>query len=330
MIQNVGKPESAQTSSSLVTAPRNQHPTATEFSTAPPNVKSRAGVGPERALRRPRRKNWVRALLLETVSCPQSKPLGFPSQSRLIERAQQGDITARNIVWLNHLRLAMRVIEEIGIPKTLIPDAFQEAVIGLERAIMKFDVQRSHAFSTYAWIWMKQRIKRFLARQWNLIRIPDHRYASFSRFSLQRKACRTPSEWFDHFAAWSGNAYELYVSFVRIDALTYEPVTALDLDRIPARASPQGLDDDETQVIHDAINTLSERDRSIVWRRFGLGGIGVETLDSIGQDLELTRERVRQIEETAIERLRIVLARLLAETCTQRENEVHQKKAASL
>ena len=279
--------------------------------TQPALPESRGGLTKPCAPRRRKRNYWADPALHESVSCPRVKALGYLTEARLIERAQQGDVAARNAVWCSHLRLAMTAINEFHIPRPLVPDAFQEAAIGLEQAIMRYEVRRFLSFSTYAWYWIVQRVRRLLTSQRSPIRIPDYLHRSFSHYCNERRACRSPGEWFDWFDSWSSREPDVFLSFVRIFHFTHDPPTEADL--LAHTAHEVGhlpLDADEKRLIRGAVHALSERERNILERRFGLAGHGEVTLEVIAQDLGLTRERVRQIQEEACQRLQTRLARI--------------------
>ena len=278
--------------------------------TSPPDLPRQTPVTTRPVAKRHRKRNyWADPALHEAISCPRLKPLGYLTEARLIERAQQGDVAARNTVWCSHLRLAMTAVNEFHIPQPLVPDAFQEAAIGLEQAIMRYEVRRFLSFSTYAWYWIAQRVRRLLASQRSPIRIPDYLHRSFSRFCHERRACRSPGEWFDWFDSWSSPEPDVFLSLVRIYHLTHEPSDEVDLLAHAARDDRhQPLDPDEKQLIRAALRALSKRERSILERRFGLDGQVEITLESIAQELGLTRERVRQIQKEAMQRLRGWLA----------------------
>jgi RNA polymerase sigma factor (sigma-70 family) len=238
--------------------------------------------------------------------------LGYLTEARLIEHAQNGDVAARNTVWCSHLRLAMSAVNEFHIPRPLVPDAFQEAAIGLEQAIMRYEVRRFLSFSTYAWYWITQRVRRLLTSHRSPIRIPDYLHRKFAHFSHERKACRGPGEWFDWFDSWSSRDCEQFLSLVRVYHLTHDPPSEADLlAHASADDRHQSLAPDEKRMIHQALRALPEREKSILEQRFGLNGNGEVILENIGQELGLTRERVRQIQQEALRTLQTRLANYL-------------------
>ena len=105
--------------------------------------------------------HWRKRNPDEFVSYPKLNPLPYLKESRLIQLAQQGDIKARNEVWMHYARLVLSVVNRFSIPDRLLADAIQEGSLGIKRAIEKFEIERFHSFSTYAWRWIYQYIQRF-------------------------------------------------------------------------------------------------------------------------------------------------------------------------
>lgn len=229
-----------------------------------------------------------------------------------VEVAKQ-ELTTRN------LRLVISVAREFmhtGLPLT---DLVQEGNIGLMRAVNKFDYQRKLKFSTYAVWWIKQAIRRAVYDQMGLIRVPEYMYESVRQvqkmlpiLTTELGRAPTPAEM----------AQRLDLPLERVErsmALTHEPVS---LDQTPAGASDrplqervadteavQGLEtvlqQDLQQRTQQALSRLKPREAEVLRRRFGLDGYPGETLRQIGLDLELSHERVRQIEAQALAKLKV-------------------------
>ncbi len=228
-----------------------------------------------------------------------------------VEAARQ-ELTTRN------LRLVISVAREFmhtGLPLT---DLVQEGNIGLMRAVNKFDYQRNLKFSTYAVWWIKQAIRRAVYDQMALIRVPEYMYESARQVQkmmpvLTTELGRTPTP--------DEVAQRLDLPLERVErslALTHEPVS-LDQTQAGVRERPfqervadteavQGL---ETVLQQDlqlhtqqALSCLKPREAEVLRRRFGLDGHPGETLRQIGLDLELSHERVRQIEAQALAKLK--------------------------
>ncbi len=228
-----------------------------------------------------------------------------------VEAAKQ-ELTTRN------LRLVISVAREFmhtGLPLT---DLVQEGNIGLMRAVNKFDYQRNLKFSTYAVWWIKQAIRRAVYDQMALIRVPEYMYESARQvqkmipvLTTELGRAPTPGEM----------AQRLDLPLERVErslALTHEPVS-LDQTQAGGRERPfqervadteavQGLEtvlqQDLQQRTQQALSGLKPREAEVLRRRFGLDGHPGETLRQIGLDLELSHERVRQIEAQALAKLK--------------------------
>lgn len=268
-------------------------------------------AAPARRLRRRERNYWADDDLRDVVQYPRLKPLPYLREVRLIERAQHGDTDARNLVWTHHLRLAMSVVNRFHVPRHLLADALQEAAIGLERAIMRFEVHRYTAFSTYAWFWIRQRVHRFLQYRRYLTPVPAHLHRPFVRFCVERARCDSGGAWLAWRQRWNdenADEYELMLSLFRL-------AHPERLSRRPRLSDPQAgpefrsLRAEATRVVHAELDELPDRVRTVLVRRYGLDGQPERTLEEVAQEIGLTRERIRQIQEAAEVRLRNRLAR---------------------
>jgi len=228
-----------------------------------------------------------------------------------VEAAKQ-ELTTRN------LRLVISVAREFihtGMPLT---DLVQEGDIGLMRAVNKFDYQRNLKFSTYAVWWIKQAIRRAVYDQMALIRVPEYMYESVRQIQkvipvLTTELGRTPTP--------GEMAKRLDLPLERVErglALTHEPVS-LDqtvagmrersfqeriADTEAVQALETVLEQDLQQLTQQALSCLKPREAEVLRRRFGLDGYPGETLRQIGLDLDLSHERVRQIEAQALAKLK--------------------------
>lgn len=256
---------------------------------------------PSRFRSKRKRNHWAHVDPGEMTLLPKYKPLPYLREARLIQAAQNGDVAARNEVWIRNARMVLSVANQFHIPSSLLPDAIQEGNVGLCRAIEKFDVERLNAFSTYAWAWIWQRIQRFLTRQGFSIPIPAHlfsRYLKHRRLMNGRALDREddPDEALDS-------------RLVRIHAL----VSAESLSLLPKSAHPPGgtFDRDRQEaiasIVKNALKALTPRQRLVVVRRYGLLGGRPRTLDQVGREMGVTKERVRQIQKVAEGRLAIRL-----------------------
>jgi len=246
-------------------------------------------------------------------------PLLMPREEiELARRIKKGDRRAREQMIKANLRLVVKIArdyEGYGMP---LLDLINEGNIGLMKGVERFDPNKGAKLSTYAAWWIKQSIKRALANQSKTIRLPVHVVDKL--FHLRRAAAkleevlgREPSD--DELAA------ELDYSVVRVRQLRRAAVRPTSLD------APIG--DDETNhvadvvkdenadtpyeqleektnnaLVHEMIETLDARERAILRQRFGLDGDDRKTLEEIGAQFGVTRERIRQIEEIALRKLR--------------------------
>lgn len=241
------------------------------------------------------RNYWAVLDPMDFATFPRFEALPYLKEARLIQRAQAGDIDARNIIWTQHARLALAVINRFKIPTHLLADAIQEGVLGLERAIEKYEVDRYNAFSTYAWYWVYQKIQRFLDYHRHFVRIPPHIRP------LVYKSLRGSHLEFE--TTQQENVVQSVIKvFAPISLVSLEP------DEHPWYSNERSLDDlDADLFITELRRVLPRREFFIVKHRFGLAGARTKTLEAISKKLGVTRERVRQIEMRAIDRLRRTL-----------------------
>jgi len=258
---------------------------------------------------RTRRNHWSSLDPTEFANYPKLEPLPYLRECRLIERAKSGDVEARNEVWVHHLRLVYAVMNRFHIHENDLPDALQEGAMGLCRAIERFDVHRYNAFSTYAWFWVGQRIRRYAHTHGYRIRIPAHLEKDYRRFRRELARCHTPSEWFDLRLRWLERGEKVYMAMIRLHLLAEpEPVEAA------MGMMCNGVEPIETMILAEfpraialALGELDERERFIITRRFGCDGGPLDTLQQVADRLGLTRERVRQIQTDTIVSLREAL-----------------------
>ena len=244
------------------------------------------------------------------IDLPRLPPLGYLKQSRLIARAQAGDTAARHTVWLHHARLAYSVANRVRVRPALMADAIQEAQIGLNRAISLFGVDRLVLLATYAFTGMQRRLQRFRELCTYHVPIPSHVYPEYSRFHRRLERVRSRAEWFDLREACIEQDPAAYLRLVRLHAIA-NPLGLADARQAadPADGPPmQLLGKERRDAVHAAIDTLDPRDRHIVRRRYGLDGAAPATLQEVGDQLGITRERVRQLQQKAECTLRRILA----------------------
>ena len=235
----------------------------------------------------------------------------------LAKRIERGDVEAKNRMITSNLRLVVSVARRYqghGLP---LGDLIQEGIIGLVRAVEKFDWRKGFKFSTYAVWWIRQAVQRAVANQSRTIRIPVHvnerrQKLGRARRDLVAKLGREPTE--EELA----EAADLPLAHVH-DALEAAQASAI-LDQPigdeggaslgDLYASEQPAPDEEAdellrrEAVRQAVAGLPERERRVIELRFGLAEEeGPVSLEEIGRRLGITRERVRQIEQEALTRL---------------------------
>jgi RNA polymerase primary sigma factor len=243
-----------------------------------------------------------------------------PSEEReLARRKDLGDENAKRKLIECNLRLVMSITRnytKAGVP---LLDLIQEGNLGLIRAVEKFDYKLGFKLSTYATWWIRQSVTRALADQGRTIRLPVHvaeqvRRVKRSRRQLAQKLNRDPSV--DEIAKDSGfPAARIRELFDLVeDPLSLEtPVgdgesMVADMVEDLNSESPDGATADHarTAELAAAIERLDPRQKYVVLRRFGLDGLPSQTLEEVGGELGITRERVRQLETRALRELRAV------------------------
>lgn len=240
---------------------------------------------------------------------------------KLARRIKRGDKEARAIMIRSNLRLVVKIARDysnFGLP---LLDLISEGNIGLMKAVERFDPKKGGKLSTYAAWWIKQSIKRALANQSKTIRLPVHlvdKIAKLRRVSNQmtEELGREPTdeELAEEVGMGASKVAALKSAAIRPTSLDQpindEDSTALgDIIGDEEAMDPYEAlrDKDLRDEVGDLLSVLDERERRIINSRFGLDGQRLKTLEEVGEKFGVTRERIRQVQNIALNKLRRAL-----------------------
>ena len=236
-------------------------------------------------------------------------------RARLESLVRAGDEARTRFIAAN-LRLVVSIAKRYQTSGLPLLDLIQEGNLGLMRAVDKFEHERGFKFSTYATWWIRQSISRGIADKGRTIRVPAHVGDAMiairrAHAELTRVLNREPT--IEELGRATGLAPERIVDYrdvdhevVSLSAPIHEDGELADRIADPSAASPfdlaaAGLERDALEV---GMSVLTDRERRVLSLRYGLSGAAPRTLEDVGREFDLTRERIRQIEAKALTKLR--------------------------
>lgn len=240
-------------------------------------------------------------------------------ERELIALAQSGNKEAYDELVKSNLRLVVSIAKRYYKNTTMsLLDLIQEGNIGLMNAIPKFELSQGTRFSTYATQWIRQSISRSVSEHSATVRIPSHKQkmlkmikAYIHQYKAENEKDPTIQEIAEMLNIDKNDILDLmpYINqmFSLDSALEDEndsPLSSMVADLTTPSPEAEVLKKDDAKIIMSVLNTLTPKEKEVIVLRFGLDGNIVHTLEEVGEHFHVTKERIRQIEETALRKLR--------------------------